>query len=147
MTGFEDSTLDKSFSDALPTSPRPESNWGLREQKRPQISFRLLAALVVSAVVLLVLPFLLLALRSDPSPPQDDAYRTLDAYSRTRAAGVDLQEGLAPADLARLSTASRVESGDDSLLALRSDSICWAVPLEPPTPPPAPEPVVDEFCR
>jgi len=119
----------------------------LTGQKRPQISFRLLAALVVSAVVLLVLSYSLLALRSDPPQPQDDAYRTLDAYSRARAAGVDLQEGLAPADLARLSAASRVESGDDSLLALRGDSGCWAVPLEPPTPPPAPELVVDEFCR
>lgn len=138
--------LVDAFDAALETRPQVDANWGLAASSRPRLPRRVLLALLVCLAVLLVFPLVMLLLRPAPSAPADEAYRTLDAYARARAEGVELETGLSPAARSLLTGASRVETSDGPLIALRTGSTCWAVPVDPPLPAPAPQQVPSAYC-
>lgn len=139
--------LAEAFDAALATRPQVDANWGLAASTRPRLPRRVLLALLACLAVLLVFPLVMMLLRPATSAPADEAYRTLDAYARARAEGVELETGLSPAARTLLTGASRVETSDGPLIALRTGSTCWAVPAAPSLPAPAPQQVPSAYCN
>lgn len=139
------SDLAGSFEDALPVVPKVPSNWGVAGNSRPLLPRRWFVVVAV-LVVFMVAPVVFLSLRPKAAPVRDGAYRALDAYVQAKVTETPLEEGLSAQQRALLSSASRVESSDEVLLTLRSDSVCWSVPLEPQDPAPTPQEVVPELC-
>lgn len=139
--------LTDAFDSTLTTRPQVDANWGLAASNRPRLPRRMLLALLACLVALLVFPLVMLLLRPATSAPTDEAYWTLDAYARARAEGVELETGLSPAARTLLTGASRVETSDGPLIALRTGSTCWAVPADPSLPALAPQQVPSAYCN
>lgn len=142
-----DEGLVDAFDGALTTRPQVDANWGLAASTRPRLPRRVLFALLLCLAVLLLFPLVMMLLRPATSAPADEAYRTLDAYARARAEGVELETGLSPAARTLLTGASRVETAEGPLIALRTGSTCWAVPAAPTLPAPAPKQVPSAYCN
>jgi len=138
--------LVDAYDAALETRPQVDANWGLLDSSRPRPPRRVLLALLACFAILLVFPLVMMLLRPAATTPFDEAYRTLDSYARARAEGVELETGLSPAARTLLTGASRVETSDGPLIALRTGSTCWAVPVDPSLPAPAPQQVPSAYC-
>jgi hypothetical protein len=82
---------------------------------------------------LLMLSPLLINLLAGSKPPIDDAWRTLDAYSRAASASKDVATELSSSQRALLATATRSFDSDGSeiLALLGENGVCWSVLLTP----------------
>jgi len=138
--------LVAAFDAALETRPQVDANWGLVDSSKPRPPRRVLLAILVCFAILLVFPLVMMLLRPAATAPADEAYRALDAYARARAEGVELETGLSPAARTLLTGASRVETSDGPLIALRTGSTCWVVPAAPSLPAPAPQQAPSAYC-
>lgn len=138
--------LEDIYSSSLPISPQVVPNWGIDQPSRPRLPRRVLLTLVGCIVVLSVFSLVLMAIRPTPADGTDVAYQTLYAYAQARAAGVELDTSLTAEARIMLSGASRVETAAGPLIALRTGSTCWAVPVDPPLPAPVPVRVLSVYC-
>lgn len=141
--------LDGIYSSSLPIRPQVVSNWGIDQPSRPRLPRRVLLTLMGCIVVLSVFSLVLMAIRPTPAGGADGAdvaYQTLYAYAQARAAGVELDTSLTSEARIMLAGASRVETAAGPLIALRTGSTCWAVPVDPPLPAPVPARVLSVYC-
>lgn len=121
------------FLESPDARPEVASNWGIdASPTRLAMANNRRATLIlysIIALVILSLPVLFVLSRSSTPTVIDDAWRTLDAYTRASAAGAPLEEELSPSQRSLLAAASRIRTKDGEMLALRSADTCWAVPV------------------
>lgn len=134
---FTDDDINALLDDvASPTQHDPvvPHNWGVQSRQAvplPTSSKRLGIVMVGVLAALLMLSPLLINLLTGSKPPVDDAWRTLDAYSRATSADKDVETELSSTQRALLATATRSFDKDGGeILALPGENgVCWSVRL------------------